>query len=273
MDSKGIIYTKKKIGRLNIFNTKNKLDNIKSDYFIRKIFDNIQTRKSLEIVKYNIRIQKRINININNYKEFSELYSSIEVEIIPMKNKATNFIMIKEEDRKYFHIYFDDNKEEVKRKYYSELNDRDEVSKIKIIIDYQVKSFQDLFKYCKFVESINFKKFIRNNITDMSGMFFGSSFKEINLSNFNTDNVTNMSLMFYNCSSLKELNLSKFNTNKVTNMYCMFNGCSSLKELNLSNFNTNNVKNMSEMFSFCSDELKSKIRSKYKNFNETAFYE
>ena len=181
--------------------------------------------------------------------------------------------MIKEEDRKYFHIYFDDNKEEVKRKYYSELNDRDEVSKIKIIIDYQVKSFQDLFKYCKFVESINFKKFIRNNITDMSGMFFGSSFKEINLSNFNTDNVTDMSLMFYNCSSLKELNLSKFNTNKVTDMYCMFNGCKSLKELNLSNFNTNNVKNMSEMFSFCSDELKSKIRSKYKNFNETAFYE
>ena len=273
MDSKGIIYTKKKIGKLDIFNTKNKLNNIKSDYFIRKIFDNIKTRISLEIIKYNIRIQKRINININNYKEFSELYSSIEVEIIPMKNKATNFIMIKEEDRKYFHIYFDDNKEEVKRKYYSELNDRDEVSKIKIIIDYQVKSFQDLFKYCKFVESINFKKFIRNNITDMSGMFFHSSFKEINLSNFNTDNVTDMSLMFYNCSSLKELNLSKFNTNKVTDMYCMFNGCKSLKELNLSNFNTNNVKNMSEMFSFCSDELKSKIRSKYKNFNETAFYE
>ena len=174
-----------------------------------------------------------------------------------MKNKATNFIMIKEEDRKYFHIYFDDNKEEVKRKYYSELNNRDEVSKIKIIIDYQVKSFQDLFKYCGSVESINFKK----------------SFKEINLSNFNTDNVTDMSLMFYNCSSLKELNLSKFNTNKVTDMYCMFNGCKSLKELNLSNFNTNNVKNMSKMFSFCSDELKSKIRSKYKNFNETAFYE
>ena len=59
MDSKGIIYTKKKIGRLNIFNTKNKLDNIKSDYFIRKIFDNIQTRKSLEIVKYNIRISNK----------------------------------------------------------------------------------------------------------------------------------------------------------------------------------------------------------------------
>ena len=36
MDSKGIIYTKKKIGRLNIFNTKNKLDNIKSGYLYEK---------------------------------------------------------------------------------------------------------------------------------------------------------------------------------------------------------------------------------------------
>ena len=51
----------------------------------------------------------------------------------------------------------------------------------------------------------------------------------------------------------------------------MFYGCSSLKELNLSNFNTNNVTNMNSMFSRCSDELKLKIRSKYKNFHEIAF--
>ena len=82
-----------------------------------------------------------------------------------------------------------------------------------------------------------------------------------------------MMYIFKNCSSLEELNLSIFNINNVTNMTDMFFGCKSLKELNLSNFNTNNVKSMSEMFSFCSDELKSKIRSKYKNFNETAFYE
>ena len=51
----------------------------------------------------------------------------------------------------------------------------------------------------------------------------------------------------------------------------MFWGCSSLKELNLINFNTNNVTDMSYMFYGCSDELKLKIRSRYKNFQEKAF--
>ena len=59
------------------------------------------------------------------------------------------------------------------------------------------------------MEYINFKKFYRNNITDMSWMFYGcSSLKELNLTNFNTNNVTNMSSMFYGCSSLKKINLT-----------------------------------------------------------------
>ena len=56
-------------------------------------------------------------------------------------------------------------------------------------------------------------------------------------------------------------------------MRAMFWGCSSLQKLNLSNFNTNNVTNMRYMFSKCSDELKLKIRSQYKNFQEMAFYD
>ena len=51
----------------------------------------------------------------------------------------------------------------------------------------------------------------------------------------------------------------------------MFYGCSSLKELNLNNFNTNNVTYMRYMFSKCSDELKLKIKNKYKIFKEEAF--
>ena len=54
-------------------------------------------------------------------------------------------------------------------------------------------------------------------------------------------------------------------------MRSMFVGCSSLKELNLNNFNTNNVTDMSGMFSGCLDELKSKIKSQFKNFIEDAF--
>ena len=134
--------------------------------------------------------------------------------------------------------------EEKKNKY--EINKEDKLTKIKIIIDYQVKSFKGLFFRCYCIESINFKKFYRNNITDMSWMFYG-------------------------CSSLKELNLNKFNTNNVNNMCGMFSGCSSLKELNINNFNTNNVSNMKDMFSGCSNKLIMKIKTLYKNIKEEVF--
>ena len=88
----------------------NKLRNLKSDYFIQKFFGYISERKSLEIIRYNKSIQKRIDININHYKAYSEKYSSIELDIIPMKGKYEKFININEKDKKYFHIYFNDNK-------------------------------------------------------------------------------------------------------------------------------------------------------------------
>ena len=287
MESKDVINTEKEIEKLKLNKSKNIFINLKSDYFIRKLFGYIQTRISLKIIKYNINLQKRLNININKYKDFSEKFSSIELEIIPIQNEFGDFIQIDEEDK--------DNKEEIKK---TELNKEDKVSKINIIIGYQIKSFKGLFSYCECIESINFKQFYRNDITDISYMFSGcsslkelnlsnfntnnvtdmswmfylcSSLKELNLSNFNTNNVTDMSWMFFKCSSLKELNISNFNTNNVTNMSSMFYYCSSLEELNLSNFNTNNVNNMSSMFSRCSDELKLKIRSQYKNFEEMAF--
>ena len=157
-------------------------------------------RKSLKIIKYNKNIQKRINININHYNAYSEEYSSIEFDIMPMKGEYGKFININEEDKKYFHIYFNDNKKkeiEITSLY------KDNVSKISIIIDYQKKSFSGLFYNCWSIKSIEFKKFYRNNVTDMYGMFRGcSSLKELNLSNFNTNYVTNMSGMFYKCSSL-----------------------------------------------------------------------
>ena len=37
--------------------------------------------KSLEIIKYNKKLQKRLNLNIKDYKEYTELYSSIEIEL------------------------------------------------------------------------------------------------------------------------------------------------------------------------------------------------
>ena len=175
------------------------IENIKSRYILSKIYNNMTIKKNLKIVKYNKRIQNRLNLDIKDFKEYSQTFSSIEIEIIPRKKKYCKFINIHENEKLYYHIYLNDNKEEIKNKY--EINKKDKITKIKIIIDYQVKSFKDLFDDCKCIESINFKKFYRNNITDMS-------------------------YMFYKCSSLKELNLNNFNTNNVTDMYFMFSGCS-----------------------------------------------
>ena len=193
------------------------IENIKSRYILSKIYDNMSIKKKLEIVKYNKNVQNRLNLGVKDYKEYSETFTPIEIEIIPTKDKCGQFININENEKSYFHIYFNDNKKEIKNKY--RINKEDKVTKIKLIIDYQVKSFEKLFEYCDCIESINFKKFYRNNINNMIKMFYEcSSLKEINLSNFNTSNVKNMGYMFYYCSSLKKINLSNFNTGKVIYM-------------------------------------------------------
>ena len=60
--------------------SKNELENIKSYYFLQAMFAYPKKIKSLLIFKYNKKIQKRLNISINGYKEFS----FIEIELIPM---------------------------------------------------------------------------------------------------------------------------------------------------------------------------------------------
>ena len=236
------------------------LDNLKSDYFLQKLFDSLKKNKSLNITKYNKKLQKRLKLSFNDYKEFSQLYTKVEIELKLVDKKSGKFINILDENEKYYHIYFDNSEEEIK-KY---CIDEEEVKVIKIIIDYQINSFQKLFSDCKCISSIIFKKFFRNNIINMNHMFSGCKhLKELNISNFNTINVTDMSFMFSGCKALKDLNLSSFNTINVTNMSSMFSGCSSLKELDLSNFDTHNVTDMSWMFYICQSLTKLNIS----NFN------
>ena len=223
--------------------------NLKNDYFLGIVFNNLKKKRSLNIIKYNKDIKNRINININDYKEYWELHSPIEIEIKLTRNKQGKFININKEEENYFHIYFNNDKKRIKRYY---INKYDDITKIKIIIDYQVKSFQNLFYYCDCISSICFNKFYRNDINNMNSMFCGcTSLLELNINNFKTNSVTDMSCMFKRCIVLKELNVKNFNTNNVTDMSWMFQGCAKLKELNVNNFNTNNVTNMSFMFSQC----------------------
>ena len=277
--------------------SKNQLHKIRSKYILKIIFDHLPKKNYLGVIIYNKKIQKRLNVEFNDYKIYSET-SPIEIEIgiNPFKNKYEKFINIEnQQDKEFYHIYFNNNKEEIKR---YNLYEEDKAKTIKIIIDYQVNSLYKLFFGCKCIKFINFIKFSRNNIINMSKMFSRcSSLNEINfmkcntsnvkdmsdmfsecsslllidISKFNTNNVNNMGDMFYGCRTLEKLNLSNFNTDKVTRMSYMFYDCCSLKELNISHFNFKNVINMNFMFSGCLDELKKKIKSQIKNMEEDAF--
>ena len=161
------VLSQKKI-KENIIKSKDLLKKFNSKYILQKVFDNLLKRKLLDIIKYNKTIKDRINLNVNDYKEYSEIYSLIEIEIKPVNNTYGKFINYNKENERYFHIYFDDNKEEIKRNY---LNENENIEIIKIIIDYHIKSFERLFEYCGCIEYIYFKKFYRNNINNMRGMF------------------------------------------------------------------------------------------------------
>ena len=138
------VFNKEKI-EVEQIKIKNKFEKVKNDNFIEKLFNNMQKKRLLNILIYNKNMKKRININSDDYKEYSETYSSIEIEIEikPVVNKYDKIINFKREDEKYYHIYFNNDKEEIKRNY---INKREEIETIKIIIDYQIKSFEGLFR-------------------------------------------------------------------------------------------------------------------------------
>ena len=106
-----------------------------SDYFLEKIYNILEIKTILTIIKYNKNIQNKCELTIKNYKEYSETYSIIEIEIIPSFIYEEPFIEIYDENLQVsegIHIYFDDNKEELMGKnclYYN-----DNVNKIIIII-------------------------------------------------------------------------------------------------------------------------------------------
>ena len=97
----GYLENKEKVNKKESIVT---FESLKSDYFLQILFNNIKKKKSIDIVKYNKNIKKRINISINDYKEYSENYSSIEIEIKPVNNKFGKFFNIIY-NGKYYHIF------------------------------------------------------------------------------------------------------------------------------------------------------------------------
>ena len=58
-------------------------EKIRSKYILKKLFENLNEKKMLQIVKYNKIIQDKLNLDINNYMR----YSQIEIELILSKKK------------------------------------------------------------------------------------------------------------------------------------------------------------------------------------------
>ena len=92
--------------------------------------------------------------NINDYIKAGK----IEIELILIEKGYGEFIQCENYD--FYHIYFNDKKEEIKRNY---LKENEKISKIKIIIDYQIKSLKKIFRECECIKKINFISFNRKD--------------------------------------------------------------------------------------------------------------
>ena len=116
---------------------------IKSKFILKKIFNNIQNNNILKIIKYNKNLQNRLGFGIDDYKEYGNII--IELELKPKRglyfsNLSNYFINSEKFDKTYYHIYFDNNKEEIKRNYITLF---EKVKIIKIIIDHKIKSLDN----------------------------------------------------------------------------------------------------------------------------------
>ena len=168
------VRTHKVTHKSNQNNIKTKLINIKSINILSKIFNNLVTKTKLIFIQHNKNLQEKLNISLNDYKKESKII----IELFPInlgKSNNENIFLnyLKEEDKPYYHIYFNDNENEVKKNIFKK---EENITKIKIIIDNEIYSLKGLFSNCICIKKIAFIKFSRKNIIDMSYMFYNIPF-------------------------------------------------------------------------------------------------
>ena len=91
---------------------------IRCDYILRSIItDYLAQKRYLQIAQYNKNLQKRLDISIKDYKNF---FNRIIIELTPKLVLTRNkniFINIKDKEKSFFHIFFDNSIFEEKRTY------------------------------------------------------------------------------------------------------------------------------------------------------------
>ena len=104
------------------------INNIKSKFILKRIFEFLAKKQKMKIIKNNNNIKNKLNINIDDYKK---LYEIVEIEIIPADNKFGRFInILNDEEEDNYRIFFNDSKKEIKRTY---INQSDKVKKIRVL--------------------------------------------------------------------------------------------------------------------------------------------
>ena len=96
---------------MNVINN-NYLTFIRNKFVLEQIMNNLVLQKLLNIIRYNKRLQINLEKNLNFYKEYTQI--EIEINPIEMSNEEKNGPVINienENDRSYYHIYFDGNEE------------------------------------------------------------------------------------------------------------------------------------------------------------------
>ena len=79
----------------------NSVTNIKSKYIFKKIFEHLQEKILLKIIKINKHIQESLNKNIYDYKT----YKTVIIDIIPSVKGDKIFLLIIKKKKKNIIIY------------------------------------------------------------------------------------------------------------------------------------------------------------------------
>ena len=162
------------------------LKNIKSKYNIKYVFTFISKKLELKFALHNKKLQNILQLSLDDYKKCSY---QIEIELIPNQNKSKKeniFINLNENNS----FYFNNSNKEIDRNF---IEDYENISKIRIIIDMGIKSLCKLFCNCTVLKEIKFIKFNRIDFLDMSKMFyFCNNLINLDISKLKTNNVKNM---------------------------------------------------------------------------------
>ena len=71
---------------------KNKMKCIKCIYIFRQLIDNLKEVRLLKLIKYNKKLQKKLNLNITNYMDFQKIKIELNTFNAGIKNTIIDIL-------------------------------------------------------------------------------------------------------------------------------------------------------------------------------------